>query len=91
MSRLAGKLPSPDEVRTRIRKGPVGACDVYGDGDMDDWREVENLRRATCWNDAQREVDTVLGLENPIATNAFRYHFSRKCGHWTEAQRRETL
>ena len=91
MSLLAGKLPSADEVRTQKSKGPKGACEAYKDCDIDDWREVEVLRRQTSWADAQRAVDKQLGIKDFIKVDHFRYHFSRKCGHWTEAQRRESL
>lgn len=88
MSKLATQLPTAEFVATRIRRGPSGACDIYGEGDLDDWRAVDNLRRATCWVDAQRAVDETLGITAPIHTDKFRYHWRRRCFHWTEEQRR---
>ena len=92
MSRLTN-LPSPAEVKAkgRIRRGPTGACDIYGDGDLDDWRRVETLRLETSWLQAQHEVDELLGIGDPIDGDKFRYHWRRKCWHWTEDQRRVEL
>lgn len=91
MSRLAGKLPTASDISTRVRRGPSGACDVYGEGDLDDWREVERLRLETSWVDAHRAVDDTLGITAHIDTDKFRYHWRRRCWHWTEAQRRVEL
>ena len=92
MSKLAN-LPTADEVtaKSRVRRGPTGACDIYGDGDLDDWRQVERLRLGTSWAEAQREVDTVLGISRPIDGDKFRYHWRRRCWHWTEDERRTEL
>ena len=87
MSKLATALPSADEISSRVRRGPNGACDIYGDGDLDDWRAVENLRRQTSWTEAQKAVDSTLGLTRPIDVDKFRYHWRRKCWHWTVEQR----
>ena len=90
MSRLAN-LPTADDLSvTRTRRGPSGACDVYGDGDIDDWRRVERLRLDTCWSDAQKAVDDLLGVD-PINIDKFRYHWRRRCWHWTEEQKRADL
>lgn len=91
MSKLANKLPTADEVRTaRVRKGPTGACDVYGDGDLTDWAAVERLRLATSWASAQRAVDETLNVK-ALDENKFRYHWRRKCWHWTEEQKAVAL
>lgn len=92
MSALASALPTPIEAATtRIRKGPSGACDVYGDGDLEDWAAVERLRQApNTWDVAQRHVDLALGITS-IDANKFRYHWRRKCWHWTPEQRRVQL
>jgi len=87
MSKLATQLPSADEIATRTRRGPTGACDIYGDGDIDDWRAVEQLRKQTSWADAQRAVDETLNISRPIDTDKFRYHWRRRCWHWTQEQR----
>lgn len=90
MSKLANKLPTADAIATRVRRGPSGACDIYGDGDLDDWRAVEKLRIDTCWADAQRAVDETLGAR-PIDADKFRYHWRRRCWHWTQEQRQAEL
>lgn len=87
MSQLAKKLPAPETVATRIRRGPTGECDIYGDGDLEDWRAVQNLRRQTSWAIAQRAVDEALGLSKRIDNDKFRRHFRMKCWHWTQDQR----
>jgi hypothetical protein len=91
MSRLATQLPTAEAIATRVRRGPSGACDIYGDGDLDDWRAVERLRLATCWVDAHKAVDETLDITEPIDTDKFRYHWRRRCWHWSEAQRRVEL
>lgn len=92
MSNLAAKLPTATDVLgARVRRGPSGACDIYGDGDLDDWRAVEKLRRETSWSDAHRAVDNTLGITDPIDTDKFRYHWRRRCWHWTEAERRAEM
>jgi hypothetical protein len=92
MSALASKLPAPADVAlTRVRKGPSGECDIYGDGDLEDWAAVERLRLApNTWEIAQTHVDQALGIQ-PIDSNKFRYHWRRKCWHWTPEQRRVSL
>jgi hypothetical protein len=91
MSKLASALPTADTVEAeRIRKGPSGACDVYGPGDMEDWAAVERLRLGTTWAEAQRHVDATLNVR-PIDEHKFRYHWRRKCWHWTPEQRQVQL
>lgn len=90
MSKLATQLPTADVVATRVRRGPSGACDIYGDGDLDDWRAVEKLRMATCWADAQRAVDETLEVD-AIDADKFRYHWRRRCWHWSQEQRQAVL
>lgn len=87
MSKLAESLAGID-LDVRVRRGPTGACDVYGSGDLDDWREVERIRRATSWAIAQATVDETLGIES-IDEDKFRYHWRGKCWHWTTEQRAE--
>lgn len=87
MSKLAAALPTPETMTAiRLRRGPSGACDVYGDGDIEDWAAVERLRIGSTWGQAQAEVDRVLGVK-PIDEGKFRYHWRLKCWHWTEDQR----
>lgn len=86
MSKLATALPTADTITTRARRGPSGACDVYGDGDLEDWASVERLRIGTTWADAQAEVDRVLDIK-AIDADKFRYHWRRRCWHWTQEQR----
>ena len=91
MSKLAAMLPTPDQIeRERSRPGRSGACDVYGDGDIDDWRAVERIRLTAAWVTAQRTVDATLGIE-PVDPDKFRYHWRRKCWHWTTEQRNAPL
>lgn len=90
MSQLAKKLPTPETiVTTRVRRGPTGLCDIYGDGDLDDWRAVERLRHGPeCfWATAHREVDKLLGITSPIDPDKFRYHWNGRCWHWTPEQK----
>jgi hypothetical protein len=89
MSALAKKLPAT--VDERVRRGPSGVCDVYGDGDLDDWRAVERLRLNASWAAAHRTVDDTLGITAPIDVDKFRYHWRRRCWHWTQEQRNATL
>lgn len=87
MSKLASTLPTADKVqRTVVRKGPNGACDVYGDGDLDDWQAVERLRKQTSWQDAQNAVDATLGVKG-VKNDDFRYHWRGNCRHWTVDQK----
>lgn len=87
MSKLATALPTAETLAAiRRRRGPSGACDIYGDGDLEDWLAVEKLRQATTWADAQRAVDQTLKV-TAIDEGKFRYHWRLKCWHWTEEQR----
>lgn len=85
MSALAKKLAIV-EIDSRIRRGPSGACDVYGEGDLEDWAEVERLRTSSSWAEAQVSVDAGEPWK-PIDTDKFRYHWRRRCWHWTTEQR----
>lgn len=70
-------------------RGPRNACyPLYGAGDMDDWQAVENLRQQTSWQHAQRVVDELLGITEPIDNAAFRYHWRRGCSCWPRETRR---
>jgi hypothetical protein len=89
MSALAKKLATV-EIDSRIRRGPSGACDIYGDGDMEDWAQVERLRLSSSWAEAQVTVDEALGVK-PIDTDKFRYHWRRRCWHWNHEQRQIRL
>lgn len=86
MSKLAAALPEPADITSRTRRGPSGACDIYGDGDLEDWASVERLRTGTSWAVAQTEVDQALNIK-PIDSDKFRYHWRRRCWHWTQEQR----
>lgn len=88
MSNLAKALPAAAAVtdRRRVRNGPAGACDVYGDGDLEDWAAIERRRLATTWATVQYEVDKIK-KSKPIDEGKFRYHWRRKCWHWTPEQK----
>jgi hypothetical protein len=77
MSALAKKLPK-SVVAPRVRKGPSGECDIYGEGDLDDWRAVDRLRRQTSWAVAHKTVDETLGITAGIDQDKFRYHFGAR-------------
>ena len=85
MSRFAA-IPTPKPVE-RVRKGPSGVCHgVYPPAtDLDDWAEVERLRKAPSnWREAQVVVDGMLGITEPIPNDKFRYHWRRKCFCWPD-------
>ena len=85
MSALAKRLPQPSDAR--VRRGPNGACDIYGDGDLEDWAAVERLRLSPgTWALAQHHVDQTLGIQS-MDEHKFRYHWGRKCWHWSPEQR----
>lgn len=87
MSKLATALPTPETfVAERRRRGPSGVCDIYGDGDLEDWAAVERLRLGSTWAQAQGEVDRALGIK-AIDEDKFRYHWKKRCWHWTQEQR----
>ena len=71
----------------RDRRGPLAACDIYGDGYVEDARKVDALRRERTWKGAQRLIDAHLGIERPINNDKFRYHWGLRCGHWTDDQK----
>ena len=85
MSKLATDLPSPAEVTiVRTKRGPTGACAVYGPGDKVDWIAVDTLRRAKEWKIARASVHEQLGIKPPSPdTDRFRYHWRGKCSCWT--------
>ncbi len=86
MSSLAKKLAEAPITVTRSRRGPAAACDIYGPGDLEDYDEVHKRRLVTSWVETQATVDKNLGVRS-IHIDKFRYHFSGKCGHWTDEQR----
>lgn len=88
MSALAQKLSeeAPDPSR-RQPPGPSGACKVYGDGDLEDWAEIERIRLIESWMEAQRKTDRLLGFESSIDNDTFRRHWRGKCAHWTMEQK----
>jgi hypothetical protein len=88
MSRLAQSLATvTPEVSERVRKGPTGVCHGKYPADLEDWREVERLRLATSWREAQRLVDAQLDVADPIPNDKFRYHWRRKCWCWSDELR----
>lgn len=88
MSSLASKLAAAPLTTAKSRRGPVAACDIYGPGDLDDYEQVNNRRQLTSWSETQATVDEIRGVRS-IHLDKFRYHFSAKCGHWTDEQRDE--
>lgn len=89
MSKLATKLSTLGPPARLARRGPANVCHpVYGDGDLDDWAEVERLRaEGHTWREVQAEVDSLLNIKRPIHNDKFRRHWRRKCFCWTEEQR----
>ena len=88
MSQLAQSLADITAANAaRTRKGPPGACQGRYPADLDDWAEVERIRLATSWVEAQRVVDAQLGLSTPLHNDKFRYHWRRKCWCWTDELR----
>lgn len=95
MGALADALPRYDHGQ-RGNHGKAAACDIYGPGDIDDWRAVIGLQSRPArdgggWDNAQTKVDELLGITNPCTYHQFVHHWRRKCGHWTAEQRAETL
>jgi hypothetical protein len=85
MSSLAQSLQSVDPVMVeRVRKGPTGVCQGIYPADLEDWEQVERLRRATSWREAQRVVDSQLGVAPPVPNDKFRYHWRRRCWCWPD-------
>lgn len=89
MSRF-DSIDSVDVDLKPTRRGPKPTCDIYGEGTLDDWRRVENTRtmRGSSWTIAQRKVDALLGITEPIPNNFFQYHWKRKCSCWPAELRR---
>ena len=86
MSKLAA-IPQPKPAE-RVRKGPSGACHGKYPADLEDWHEVERLRKAPSnWREAQRVVDNALGIDEPIDNDKFRYHWRRRCFCWPDELR----
>lgn len=84
MSALATSLPAVDEVIVaRTRKGPIGACAVYGPGDKEDWLAVDAIRTKFDWKTARAEVHTKLELGGFPDRDKFRYHWRGRCRCWT--------
>lgn len=86
MGSLAERLPKYD-TGTRGAHGRSAGCDIYGPGDIDDWRAVLAIQGRADWAEAQREVDKALNIAEPISSGSFKHHWLRKCGHWTPEQR----
>lgn len=86
---LADKLAAVPAEGERPRRGPEGECArVYGPGTLDDWEAVEARRLSTSWPEAQKALDKVLGIAEPIHGDKFRYHWRRKCYCWPRDLRR---
>jgi hypothetical protein len=89
MSKLATKLAPLGPPERQVRRGPANVCHpVYGDGDLDDWREIERLRAdGHTWREVQAIVDGLLKIERPIHNDKFRRHWRRACFCWPEEHR----
>ncbi len=85
---IAQQLASAPIAASRSRRGPAAACDIYGKGDLDLYDVVHDRRNRTSWSEAQASLDDILKVRS-IHIDKFRYHFSGKCGHWTDEQRDE--
>lgn len=90
MGALADALPHYDAGK-RGAHGKAAQCDIYGPGDIDDWRAVLAIQGRDGWDVAQAQVDKALGVTEPVSHDVFNYHWRRKCGHWTAEQRTEQL
>jgi hypothetical protein len=85
MSALASSLPAPSDIAaTRIRRGPTGACAVYGPGDKEDWIAVDALRREHSWQTARAIVHEQLNLGALPDQDKFRYHWRGRCACWSD-------
>lgn len=88
MSKLAGKIASTPIEASRVRRGPANSCfPVYGHGDQEDADAVAALRDSLTWREIQAHVDSLLGVERPIAFEKFRYHWRQRCYCWPEDMR----
>lgn len=82
---VASKLAAAPPLKV-TRKGPPPACEVYGPGDQAVVDVIDDRRRSgETWQAIQRILDGILGIEKPIHNDKFRYHFTKKCGHWDAA------
>lgn len=94
MGSLADALPKYESGKRGLHGKPA-SCDIYGLGDIDDWRAVQGIiaRRDKDggWHGAQAKVDEALKITEPLTYHQFVHHWSRKCGHWTAEQRAEQL
>lgn len=79
---LADALASAEITQRRTRPGPAPECDIYGEGTIEDYRAVDQRRQLTSWAEAQRTIDTILGIKAPIKLDQFRYHWRGRCGHF---------
>jgi hypothetical protein len=81
---IASKLAAAPTMKV-ARKGPPPACEIYGPGD-DSVVQVIEQRRANgeTWLVIQRILDEILDVPKAIHNDKFRYHFTKKCGHWDE-------
>lgn len=90
MSKLAqqiAELPPPSSLP---RRGPANACfPLYGDGDLEDWEQIEALRaNGYEWRQVQSQVDGLLKIERPLDLERFKYHWRRRCFCWPVDLRR---
>lgn len=78
-----------DSDAPEVRKGPLGACHIYGEGNLEDWEAVEAKRRQGWqWADVQAAVDDITGVKAPIPLAKFKYHWRRRCYCWPRELRR---
>lgn len=86
MSQLAEQLADAP-VPPPPRKGPPAKCSIYGEGDTDAADTIDRLReQGRTWMQVQGMVDKLLGVEQPIKNDLFRYHWRRKCDHWRHGE-----
>ncbi len=78
---LAAITPAASE---RLRMGPTGACQGVYPADLEDWGEVERIRKSETWRGTQRIVDAQLGIAGRVPNDKFRYHWRRKCWCWPD-------
>lgn len=85
MAKLAAELPTREFGPPR-GKGPKGACYVpYHECDNDDFLAVKALKdTGLTWEQIQEQVDAVLGIEEPIPTKKFTYHWRQLCTCWRD-------
>ena len=86
---IASQLAAANHDGTEPRKGPLGECHVYGEGNLEDWEAVEAKRRQGWqWSDVQAAVDEIAGVTHPIPLTKFKYHWRRRCYCWPRELRR---